>query len=521
LTSAITESDSGPVSATYRWLVTITGMTAAFTMVLSGTIVNVAVPNVMGAFGVGQDEAQFLATAYIATMTASQLLNAWFVAVFGQRLAFFLVLVLFTAGGLLCAYSPTLDFIIFGRVMQGFSAGIIQPLVMVTIFQVFPVHRRGTAMGIYSMGLVLALGLGPVIGGITTDALGWRYIFFVPLPFVATALLLGALFLPGGRPGGSRQAFDWTGYALLCTAIFCLMTAIANGQSEGWGSDSILMLFAIGTVSAGGFVRSQRRAGAALLDLSLFGYAGFASAALVAFVYGVGNFSITYAVPVFGQLVQGYTPTVAGFLLLPASLVLVALFPLTGRLSDRVAPVYPIAGGLILFTTGALLLAGADINTVFWSMSLFAVVGRIGMGFITPPLMSCALGAVPADRLHYASGTINFARQLGGAFGINILVAVLEVRTQFHLDSLTATQSADNAATRELLQQTSRLLAEGGVPDNQLSALSLDHLARILEAQAETLAFQDGFRLLALVFLAALIPAWILGRSSGKPPSST
>jgi DHA2 family multidrug resistance protein len=517
LTSERVERDTGSVGSAYRWLVTITGMTAAFTMVLSGTIVNVAVPNVMGTFGVGQDEAQFLATAYIATMTASQLLNAWFVSVFGQRLAFFLVLTLFAAGGLVCAYSPTLDFIIFGRIMQGFSAGIIQPLVMVTIFQVFPAHRRGTAMGIYSMGLVLALGLGPVIGGLTTDAFGWRYIFFVPLPFVATALLLGAFFLPGGRPGGVRPAFDWTGYALLCAALFCLMTAIAHGQRDGWGSDSILLLFTVGAVSAGGFLHSQRRAGAGLLDLSLFGYAGFASATLVAFVYGVGNFSITYAVPVFGQLVQGYTPTLAGFLLLPASLVLVALFPLTGRLSDRVAPVYPIAGGLILFTAGTMLLAGADVNTVFWSMSLFAVVGRIGMGFITPPLMSCALGAVPSDRLHHASGTINFARQLGGAFGINILVALLEIRTHFHLDAMTATQSADNNSTRELMRQAGRLLAEAGVPQSLRDALALDHLASMLKAQAETLAFQDGFRMLSLVFIAALIPAWILGRTSSKP----
>ena len=139
------------------------------------------------------------------------------------------------------------------------------------------------------------------------------------------------------------------------------------------------------------------------------------------------------------------------------------------------------------------------------------------MGFITPPLMSCALSAVPPDRLHHASGTINFTRQLGGAFGINILVALLEVRTHFHLDALTATQSADNAATRELLQQTGRLLAEEGVPAALREALALDHLARMLEAQAETLAFQDGFRMLALVFIAALIPAWKLGRTSTKP----
>ena len=516
MTSESINSDAGGTGAAYRWLVTITGMTAAFTMVLSGTIVNVAVPNVMGAFGVGQDEAQFLATAYIATMTASQLLNAWFVSVFGQRLAFFLVLTLFSAGALLCAYSPTLDFIILGRIMQGFAAGIIQPLVMVTIFQVFPSHRRGTAMGIYSMGLVLALGLGPVIGGLTTDAFGWRYIFFVPLPFVATALMLGALFLPGGRPGGARPAFDWTGYALLCTAIFCLMSAIANGQRDGWDSNRILTLFVIGALCAAGFVHSQRRAGAALLDLSLFGNAGFASAAVVAFVFGVGNFSITYSVPVFGQLVQGYTPTVAGFLLLPASLVLVALFPVTGRLSDRVAPLYLIAGGLVLFTIGTLLLAGADVNTVFWSMSLFAIVGRIGMGFITPSLMSCALGSVPPERLHHASGTINFARQLGGAFGINILVALLEIRTHFHLDAMTATQSADNIATRELLNQAGRLLAEEGVPAALRDALALNHLASMLNAQAETLAFQDGFHMLALVFIAALVPAWILGRTARR-----
>ncbi|MDX1433759.1 MAG: DHA2 family efflux MFS transporter permease subunit [Gammaproteobacteria bacterium] len=513
MTSAHAEAAAPPVGTLYRWLVTITGMVAAFTMVLTGTIVNVAVPNVMGAFGVGQDDAQFLATAYIATMTASQLLNAWFVAVFGQRLAFTLVLVLFTAGGLICAVSPTIEMVIVGRIMQGFSAGIIQPLVMVTIFQVFPSDRRGSAMGIYSMGLVLALGLGPVVGGITVDALGWRYIFYVPLPLVATALVLGALFLPPGERARERPAFDWTGYALLCTALYCLMTAIANGQRDGWGSDTIVTQLVIGIVAAVGFVRSQDRAGAALMDLSLFRLPAFAAATLIAFVFGVGNFSITYAMPVFGQLVQGLTPTAAGLVLLPASLVLVAIFPVTGRLSDRVAPMYPIMGGLLLFTAGTLLLARADVNTVFLSLVLYAMVGRIGMGFITPPLMSCALGALPSDRLHYGSGTINFCRQLGGAFGINTFVAILEMRTQFHIDALTATQNAANSSTRELLRLTSDLLAEGGLPASHRMPLALDHLGHMIAAQAETLAFQDGFRMLAVVFLAALVPAWILGRA--------
>ena len=132
----------------YPLLLTVAGMTAAFTMVLTGTIVNVAVPDVMGAFGVGQDQAQLLSTAYVATMTASQLLNAWFVQTFGQRLAFCAILIVFGIGGLICALAPTLDLIIFGRVVQGFASGVIQPLVMVTLFQLFPKERRGVAMGI-------------------------------------------------------------------------------------------------------------------------------------------------------------------------------------------------------------------------------------------------------------------------------------------------------------------------------------------------------------------------------------
>lgn len=513
MTSAAADRAHGEQTRLYRVLVTVTGMAAACSMVFSGTIVNVAVPHVMGAFGVGQDKAQFLTTAYVATMVASQLLSAWFMTVLGRRVAFLVVLTLFIAGGLLCAWSSNLDLIIFGRVMQGFTAGIVQPLVMVTLFQLFPEQRRGTAMAVYATGLVLALGLGPVLGGITIDALGWRYVFYVPLPIVATAFLLGTVFMPAGVRSKVRQPFDWTGYALLCTFLYCLMSAIANGQREGWTSNFIVALFVVGGIAAALFIRSQLRPGAALLDLTLFRNPRFAAAASVAFVFGVGNFSITYAVPVFAQLVQGYTPTLAGFVLLPASLVVVCMAPFTGWLSNRASSQLPIMGGLVLFVIGALLLAGTDVNTVFWTMALFSVVGRTGMGFINAPLSATALRAVSAEQLGHASGALNFCRQLGGALGINTLVAWLEIRTQFHSDALTATQVADNVATRELLAETSRLLSEGGIAEGLRQALALDHLGRMIQAQADTLAFQDGFRLVALVFVLALIPAWILGRS--------
>jgi EmrB/QacA subfamily drug resistance transporter len=500
----------GPI---YRWLVTICGMTASFTMVLTGTIVNVAVPDVMGAYGVGQDKAQFLQTAFITTMTASQLLNAWVVARLGQRTAFISVLLLFLVGGVICGVSPGLDGIIFGRVLQGFASGIVQPLVMVTLFQVFPSDRRGFAMGIYGMGLMLALGLGPVVGGITSDLLTWRMIFWVPLPLVIVALLMGAFFMPSQRPSGPGKAFDWIGYILLCVALYCMMSTIGNGQRQGWGSDIIILQTLVGVGATIGFVVSQFRPGSSLLDMGLLSNPRFSAAVVIAFVFGAGNFASTYAMPVFGQLVQSYTPTIAGFILLPASLVVVFLLPFTGRLSDSVPPHYPIMGGLILFAIGAFLIAGADVNTPFWTLAFFGMIGRFGMSFINPALMATALRSLAPEKLNQGSGTINFFRQLGGAVGINSLVVALEMRTEFHSEAVTATQTADNAATRELIGRMQELLGEGGIPSSLQFPLALDHLGQVIEAQANTMGFQDGFLLIGIVFLGALIPAYILAKS--------
>jgi MFS transporter, DHA2 family, multidrug resistance protein len=162
-------------------------------------------------------------------------------------------------------------------------------------------------------------------------------------------------------------------------------------------------------------------------------------------------------------------------------------------------------------------MAGADVNTVFWTFSFFAIISRVGMGFINPPLMASALNTVPPERLHQASGTINFFRQLGGACGINLLVVILEIRTQFHSDSLSATQTVANATTREMLEHVKKILQADGVPEAMLDSLANDYLSQVIEAQATTFGFQDGFLITAGVFILALIPAWILGRSKASP----
>lgn len=495
----------------YTVLVMASGMTASFVMVVSSTIVNVAVPDVMGAFGIGQDQAQLMATAFNVAMTASQLLNAWVVAVLGQRYGFAAALIIYTVGSLIGGFAQDFSMVVFGRVLQGVASGIIQPLILVTIFQIFPINRRGFAVGIYSVALMLAVSMGPVFGGLAMEILDWRYIFIAPLPVVGLVFVLGLVFMPSDRKETDRP-FDWTGYALMVITLFCFMTGLTDGVREGWTSNYILGLFLTSGVAAAAFVWSQRRTDAPLMDLTLFRNREYAWAMGVAFIFGLGNFALSYAIPVFCQLVQGLTPLDAALVLLPGGLFVVASMPLMGRLADTMKAHYAIIIGLLLFAAGTIPMADADVNTPWLAIALFAIVNRAGVSLTQPFIITVALKTLPADKLNTGAGTMNFIRQLGGSLGINAWVVFLEMRSHYHTDILTATQSADNAASRELLQGVGRILGETGVAESVQQSGALHYLGQVVHAQGSTLGFQDGFWVLVVAYLIGLWPAWMLGR---------
>lgn len=476
-------------------------------------MVNVAIPSIMGAFGVGQDLAQWAATAFIATMVTGQLMNSWMVNAFGERYAYCLTLALFTASSLVCAATPNIEILIAGRIVQGFTAGVIQPLVLATIISVFPENQRGFAIGLFGMGVTMAPSFGPFLGGLTIDAFTWRHIFITPLPLVGFAFLMGLVFMPSRKITARLPSFDWTGFILLCVALVCLMSAIGNGQRWGWNSNDILTLFLIGFLAALAFVYSQLHIRNPLLDPTLFLNPRFTAAMMIAFVFGAGNFATNYAIPVFVQTVQNFTPTRAGSVLIPAGIVLVMLIPFSGRLADKLKPHHLIMFGLALFAYSNYVMADADVNTPFLTMVILALLSRCGLGFVMPSMGAAATRTVPRERLHQAVGTHNFIRQLGGAFGVNVFVVIVETRTAFHSQTLTATQTAANPSSREFLGKIETLLNEAGVAAAVQHPGALDYLGKVIHAQATTFGFQDGLMVIAIVFVFALIPAWILGRS--------
>jgi MFS transporter, DHA2 family, multidrug resistance protein len=323
--------------------------------------------------------------------------------------------------------------------------------------------------------------------------------------------------MPEREESGRRADFDFVGFALLVLALGTLLTALSNGQREGWNSDFVLGLFALAVACGIGFFVWELTVAQPLVELRVLGNGQFTAAAVVACIFGVGLFGTVYLVPLFVQLVQKYTPLSAGLLLMPAGLILGVFMPIAGYIADHTPARTLIIAGLLCFGVSSYWLAAVDTNTSFWTIAWLVVLSRIGLALIKPSLNLAALRPLRPEQLSQGAGMINFARQLGGAFGVNTLSVVLDRRTMFHSEALTSTQSGANTATAELLQEMQALLAQAGVSaDVQISG-ALHYLGRVVQAQAYTAGFRDSFLVCAVIFTAALVPAWIMGMRRARP----
>jgi DHA2 family multidrug resistance protein len=499
--------------ARYRWLATATVMMGTVSAMITTTIVNVALPDIMGAFGIGQDRVQWLSTGNLAAMTVGMLVNAWLIHSFGQRKTFMVALSIFVGSLAVAGLAPNDSVLIMARIVQGSIAGMLQPFAMYTIFRVFPADQRGMAMGFFGMSVLLGPALGPSLGGLIIEQFNWRYIFYIAMPLCIAAILVGSVFLPEREETGPRMRFDWVGFVLMTVSLACLLTGLSNGQREGWQSGFVLSLIAIALSGGTAFLWWELRTDFPLVNLRVFKNVSFSAAAAVACIFGIGLFGSTYLVPLYVQTVQHFTPLSSGLLLMPAGIIMGLTMPIAGYLSDRIAARNMVIAGLLCFGISSFWLAQVDANMAFWSMAWAVVFSRIGLAIMKPSLNVAALRALRPEHLSQGAGMINFARQLGGAFGVNLLSITLDRRTFFHSDTLTATQTAGNSATAELLRTIQGLLARAGIPDEMQMAGAMNYLGRVIHAQAYTMGFRDSFLVVALIFAFALIPAWIMGRT--------
>ena len=426
--------------ANYRWWVLLTVMIGTMAAIMGSTIINVAVPDMSRVFALGQDRAQWLSAGFMAAMTLSMLTTPWLLERYGYRLTYSGVVGLLMTGAIGGGLSSSFEGVLAMRVVEGFAAGVLQPIPAIIILRAFEPHEQGKAMGVFGFGVVLAPALGPSLGGVLVEWLGWRSIFFVVVPFCVLSIVLARRFLPVTAPGGvaanrDGAPLDVRGLALLAVAVLSLLNGLVDlHRAAGSGSSAapvaLLLLSAVATLL---FVRLQRRSARPLLQLALFEHRPFAMGGCVAFIYGMALFGSTYLVPVFMQLALHLPPSQAGAVLLPAGMVLALTIPLAGRLADHWPVSRLVTLGVLLLAASFWLMLWVGLSTSLWIITGFAIVGRIGLGFVLPSLNLGAMRGLPPALISQGASGINFLRQLGGAVGVNLVGTVLAWRLQVHV----------------------------------------------------------------------------------------
>ena len=468
----------------YRWLLLLSVMIGTMASIMSSTIVNVAIPDMSQHFALGQARAQWVSSGFMVAMTVSMLTTPWLLGRYGYRRTYVGCMLLLMAGGIVGGFSNLFGLVLAARVAEGLAAGVVQPIPAIIIMRAFAPHEQGRASGFFGMGVVLAPALGPSVGGVLVDLFGWRSIFFMVVPLCIASLVMAYRYVPTTAPGGvaasrSGGSLDWRGLLIGAVGTLCLLNGMVELHGGSASRSAVLLAIAAATLLL--FVwwqaRLAARGGAPLMNLALFGYRQFAMGSIVAFIYGTALFGSTYLLPVYMQLGLQLSASHVGTILLPAGLVLAVTIAFVGRLADKQPTWLLVSTGLGLLAASFALMATVSLTTGLWLLVLWAILGRIGLGFILPSLNLGSLRPLHEHLLSQGSSAINFLRMLGGAIGVSLCGIVLEWRLAAHGDSLA------NAGS----------------------------------SPARLAAFNEAFFMLASLCAVALLAAWQLREAPPRP----
>ncbi|MBV8712183.1 MAG: MFS transporter [Solirubrobacterales bacterium] len=429
-----------------KWWTLLVVCVGTFMLLLDITIVNVALPKIATDLKASFSDIQWVIDAYALTL-ASVLLTAGTLADrLGRRLLYSIGLVLFALTSLLCALSPSALFLILARGGQGIGGAIMFATALALLAQEFQGRERGTAFGIWGAAIAASAAVGPLLGGVLTEAFGWSSIFYVNVPvgIVAAALAMTKMREskdPQGKP------IDWTGTITFTGGLFVLMLAIIRGNSLGWGSTEIVALFAGAGVLLVAFLVSQFVQEQPMFDLSLFRKPTFSGASIVAFTLAAAMFAMFLYLTLYLQTLLGLSPLQTGLRFLPFTVVSFFVAAAAGRLSTRVPLRLLLGAGLGLTGLGLLLMRGLTPSSDWTALLPGFIVAGAGVGLVNPPLAQAAIGVVPPQRSGMASGINNTFRQVGTAVGIAVLGALFESRISHDLaTSLARTPVARHAS---------------------------------------------------------------------------
>jgi len=499
------------------WIMIIPVMIAVFIYVLDGTIGNVALPHMAGSFSATRDESMWILTSYL--IAAGIIIPAvdFFSKVFGRKNFFIISILLFTIASMLCGMAKNIEFMIFARVLQGFGGGGIVPVSQAIILESFPKEKRGMAMSVFGMGVILAPIVGPVMGGWITDNWTWPWIFYINVPFGCIAALLCHKMLED-PPYAKKQKnvkIDVKGFLYLTIWLAAFQTFLDKGNNADWfNAPWICWTFGISAVACILFFHSQLTNKHSLVDLSVFKDRNFSAGTVIQVVVQAVLYSSLAILPQFLQSLLGYTAFLSGATMMPRGFGSMLAMILTATVSNKIDNRLLVVIGLALIGGAGLAFGALNLQISNMNVAIPNFFMGMGMGLAMVPLMNLSVDTLRNDQMTNATGIQNLLKNIGGAVGTSLVATMLTRFAQVHQYMMVGKMSELNPVFAQKLQATAGALSmytEHSVAHYMAQYSLYGQLIK----QSTLWAFIDSFRIFGILCFV-LIPLMLFLRKSKK-----
>ena len=488
----------------YRALITVCAMMATLMQSLDSTIANVALPYMQGSLSASSDQITWVLTSYI---TAAAIMTApvgWISARFGLKRLFLISMIGFTVASMLCGIAETLPEMVMFRLLQGMFGAALVPLSQSTMLNIYPPEKRGSAMAIWGMGVMVGPILGPTLGGYLTELYNWRWVFFVNLPFGILASAGMAAFLPNTESRGGMK-FDWFGFGVFAMGLAGFQLMLDRGETQDWfGSSEIIVEAVLAGLGFYLFVVHMMTADKPFITPAVFKDRNLSAGLLVMFAVGMVLLAVSALLAPWLQNLGGYPVETAGIVMAPRGVGTMAAMMIAGRLSNKVDARLLMAFGIVLLAWSLYRMTGWTPDVSETTMMVNTMLQGAGLGFVFIPLQVIAFATLDPALRTEGTALLSLLRNVGSAIGISITEALVTRNEQVEHSILSGFVTPLNRAFQGVASALSPVTAHG--------AQTLDAM---INRQAEIIAYNNDWKLMMLMALP-MLPLLLLMRGPKK-----
>jgi DHA2 family multidrug resistance protein len=500
-----------------RYLIAIAVTLASVLELIDTSIVNVALPDMMGNLGATLDEIAWVSTGYIIANVIVIPMSGWLSAYFGRRKYLAGSIMLFVVASFLCGAAHTLVELVVFRIVQGVGGGALLSTAQATLFESFPPEEVGIGQAIFGVGVMVGPTIGPTLGGWIVDNYQWPWIFYINVPLGILAAILVLTYVRNAAHQERSRTVDVAGIALLTTCIGSLQWMLERGERNDWfESRFIVTLLVVSIASAVLLVWRELTAKEPVIDFRVLKSRQLTAGVLIAAMLGVALYGSVFVLPLFLQQLHGMTAWQTGKIILPGALASAVTMGIVGRNANRLDARLTVTAGSLLFLLSMWMLSrltlDAGANDMFWPL----IWRGTGLGLIFVPLTNATMADLKTERLAQGTGMFNLTRQLGGSLGIAVMATLLvRFAAQHRVALVSHLASGDAASMARLSALTQGMVAKGAslaVAKQQALAL----LDGQVMAQANVLAFSRIYLLCGLLLCAALPLLFVFKSGKGR-----